>query len=178
MISKEFFLDILSSVIASFVFLFLVLLVFKPKIRISPFICKGKFASDDPLDYFFIKIINISFFSAYDAKFELLLVDKYPTTNGQMNCRLTDLSLVSDSISNIKGYRPSWIRKNAPYALRIRTKDDLSAILTNDYKSVMIKVSLRHGLTGLAKVHTRDYTDINQIKNGKFEYGLNFGDLP
>lgn len=177
MTAQEAFNNIMCSVGASFIFLFLVLLLFKPKIRISPFVCKGKFIEDDPTNYYFIKLINISIFSAYDVKMELLQVDRYPTGNGQMNCRFTNLSLVLDNISHFSGYRPSWWRRDAPYAIRVRTKANLEAILTNDYKSVMIKVSLRHGLTGLVKVYSKEYTDINQIKNVKFGYGLKFGDL-
>lgn len=177
MSTEQIVLSIVTSIAASFIFLFIVLLLFKPKIKISPFICKGKFYSDDQDDYYFIKIVNVSLFSAYDVKFELLQVDKYPVSNGHMNSRLTELTLVSNSLTNLKGYRPSWIRKNAPYALRIRTKDKLSDILTNDYKSVIIKVSLRHGLTGLVKVHSKEYSDISLIKKGKFEYGKKFGSL-
>ncbi len=118
--------------------------------------------------------MNRSFFSAYDVKFELLQVDKYPASNGQMNCRFTKLSLVSNRLSNIKGYLPSWIRKNAPYAVRIRTEDNLFNILANDYKSVKIEITLRRGLTGLVKVHSLEYTDISQVKDRKFNYGKKF----
>lgn len=167
--------SILCSIVASFIFLFVVLFIFKPKIRISPFVCKSNYLDDE--DYYFIKLINISIFSAYDITFELLEVDRYPTPNGQMNDRFRTLTLVLNQISHIPGYRPSWLRKNAPYAIRVRTKEDLTDILKNDYKSVMIKISLRHGLTGLVKVHSKEYTDTEQIKNGKFGYGLKFASM-
>lgn len=175
MTKEDILYSILCSIIASFIFLFLVLILFKPKIRISPFVCKGKFMEGDNTDYYFIKLINISLFSAYDISIELLEVDRYPTPNGQMNNRFRPLTLVLSHVSHIPGYRPSWLRKNAPYAVRVRTTEKLDAILSNDYKSVMVKVSLRHGLTGLVKVHSKEYTDSIQIKNGKFDYGLKFG---
>jgi hypothetical protein len=131
----------------------------------------------DDNDYYFIKLINISLFSAYDVSVELLEVDRYPTTNGQMNNRYRPLTVVLSHVSNIPGYRPSWLRRNAPYAVRIRTTEDFSKILTNDYKSVMVKISLKHGLTGLVKVVTKEYIDCSQIKNGKFDYGLKFGSI-
>lgn len=132
---------------------------------------------DDNIDYYFIKLINVSLFSAYDISIELLEVDRYPTQNGQMNNRFRPLTLVLNHVSHIPGYRPSWLRKNAPYAIRVRTKENLDSILTNDYKSIMVKISLRHGLTGLVKVHSKEYTDSVQIKNGKFDYGLKFGSV-
>jgi len=176
-LTQNILLNIACSIVASFIFLFLVLLFFKPKVRLSPFVCKGRFMEGDNIDYFFIKIINVSFFSAYDVSVELLEVDSYPTINGQMNNRFIPLTLVLNHISNIPGYRPSWIRKNAPYAIRVRTVEDINKILSSDYKSVMVKVTLRHGLTGLVKVLTKEYTDCGQIKNGKFDYGLKFGSV-
>jgi hypothetical protein len=120
----------------------------------------------------------VSFFSAYDIKVELVHTDKYTAENGQMHTRDTSLKLAVDKGSHIPGYRPSWLRKNAPYAIRLRTTENLMEILRNDYKSVKIKVSLRHGLTGLSKVKTKEYTDTSQVKKGRFRYGLKFGVLP
>ena len=92
-----------------------------------------------------------------------------------MNNRFTALSLVCDRISHIPGYRPSWMRKNAPYAIRVRTSENIEQILKNEYKSVMVKVSLRHGLTGLVKVGSCEYVNSHDIKYSKFKYGLKFG---
>lgn len=178
MSNQGFWASVISGIVASFIFLFLVLIFFKPKILISPHICKGRLNDTDPHDYYFIKVINISFFSAYDIKFELPQTDKYTAENGQMHIRNTSLLLVADKASHIAGYRPSWLRKNAAYAVRIRTTENLVEILRNDYKSVQIKISLRHGLTGLSKVKTKEYTDTSQVKTGRFKYGLKFGVLP
>jgi hypothetical protein len=41
--------------------------------------------------------------------------------------------------------------------------------------SVQIQISLRHGLTGLTKVFIQEYSDISQIRDGKFTYGSKFG---
>ena len=99
---QNILLNIACSIVASFIFLFLVLLFFKPKVRLSPFVCKGRFMEGDNTDYFFIKIINVSFFSAYDVSVELLEVDSYPTINGQMNNRFIPLTLVLNHISNTR----------------------------------------------------------------------------
>lgn len=177
MANHEFWASVLSGIVGSFIFLFLVLILFKPKILVSPHICKGKLNDADPTEYYFIKMINISFFSAYDIKVELLQTDKYTAENGQMHIREKLLVLVVDKASHIPGYLPSWLRKNAPYAVRIRTTENLVEILKNDYKSVKIRVSLRHGLTGLSKVKTKEYTDTSQVRRGRFKYGLKFGVL-
>lgn len=173
MVNEQFFINVLCSIIASFIFLFIVLFFFKPKIRLSPFICKSQY--NDGIDYFyFFKMVNVSLFSAYDVSIELLEVDRYPISNGQMNNRFRQLTLVSNRVSSIPGYLPSWIRKNAPYALTFRSTEDLEKLLGNDYKSIMIQVTLRHGLTGLVKVHAKEYSNKSDIRIGKFNYGLKF----
>lgn len=177
MTTDQFWLSVLTSFVASFIFLFVVLILFKPKLIISKHICRGKLANADPAVYYFIKIINWSLFGAYDVKVELLQNEKYTSERGQMNSRNTSLSLVVSEISHIPGYLPSWVRKNAPYAIRVRSTDNLESILDDDHKSVLIKISAKHGLTGLVKVKTREYTDSSQLKIGRFKYGLNFGVL-
>lgn len=173
MTKEQILLSIGCSIIASFLFLFLVLFLFKPKIRLSPFICKSNY-NDGADNYYFFKMINISIFSAYDVSIELLEVDRYPVSNGQMNSRYRDLTLVSNKVSSIPGYLPSWLRKNAPYAITFRSTENLESLLNNEYKSVMIQITLRHGLTGLVKVCSKEYSNKSDIKNGKFNYGLKF----
>jgi len=177
MTTTQFWLNVSTSFTASFIFLFVLLILFKPKILISPNICKGKLNDSDPNEYYFIKIINYSLFNAFDVKAELIQNETYTSEKKQLNTRNTSLSLVVGQVSHIPGYRPSWLRKNAPYAIRVRTIDALEPILNDDHKSVIIKVSLRHGLTGLAKVKTREYSDISHLKKGRFKYGLTFGVL-
>jgi len=167
-----FWENVFQNLIASFIFLFLVLFLFKPKLIIGKKISKTRYI--DGNEYYFFKMINISLFSAYDIEIELLEVDRYTGPNGQMNDRLRPLSVVLSKVSHIPGYRPSWLRSNAPYAIRFRSSEDLSTILNDDYKLVRVKISLRHGLTGLVKVVTKDYDDASQIFNGKFGYGLKF----
>jgi hypothetical protein len=173
----EFIYSIGCNILASFIFIFLVLLLFKPKLSIAPFVCKYKYFDTDAEEQYFFKMVNWSVFSAYDVTIELLEVDQYKSPNGKMNDRFRELTLVMNKISHIPGYRPSWIRPNAPYAIRFRTKENLAKILKNDYKSVRVKVSLRHGLTGLVKVYNKDFADLIQVKTAKFSYGLKFGPI-
>lgn len=172
MTSEQFFYSILCSILASFIFLFLVLLLFKPKIKLSPFICKSTYNGNET--FYFFKLVNVSVFSAYDVSIELLEVDRYLLPNGHMNDRFRQLTLVLNKVSNIPGYLPSWLRKNAPYAITVRSSENLDLLLSDDYKSVMIKVTLRHGLTGLVKVYSKEFASLSQIKEGKFNYGLKF----
>jgi len=166
------------SLTASLVFLFIVLILFRPYIKISPFVCKSASQFEGEKTVYFIKIVNHSWFTAYDIKVELQVLEKYAIPpKGMMNIRLTPLTLVSDYLSDLAGYRPQFLRKEADHCIRFRTEETLDKIVVDDFKSVEVKVTLRHGLTGLVKVYSQEYSDASQIKNGKFTYGTSFGVL-
>lgn len=76
---SQFLTGLLGNIIASFIFLFVLLFLFKPKIAISPFICKGELQNEPGVFYFFIKVVNKSIFSAYDLTVEINMVQRYPT---------------------------------------------------------------------------------------------------
>lgn len=168
-------MNVICGVIASLIFLFIVLLFLKPSIKISPFICKAKVEFDNETIYHSFKIINKSWFSAFDIKLELYELKKYPMPpNGVMNTRFTPIALILNKISNIPPHRPACIRKEGLQAIRIRTRIDIEALLKDPNISVQLEVSLRHGLTGLTKVFRIDYSDISEVKYGKFTYGTKF----
>jgi hypothetical protein len=158
------------SITASLTFLFIVLALFKPRIKISPFVCKNSVLFDQGKTKYMIKVVNHSLFPAYDVKVELHLLQRYAAGKGKMNSRNTPLVLVADNITDIECYRPEWMRE-ANHCIRFRTPENLDAILADDFKSVAVKVTLRHGLTGLVKVFTEEYAVLGDIKYGTFKYG-------
>jgi hypothetical protein len=173
-----FFFNVGCSLIASLFFLFVVLLMFKPKLKIAPFICRTKLEFDGETFYYVFKIVNRSLFSAYDVKAELSLLRKYPTPpSGMMNTRFTPLTLALSQISNIPSRRPEWIRKGAEHAIRLRTMEDLTQLLEDEYCSIELRISLRHGLTGLSRVIRREFSHVSQIKHSNFTYGSKFDTL-
>ncbi|HVY73311.1 MAG TPA: hypothetical protein VG890_00685 [Puia sp.] len=163
------------ALVASLLFLFILLFLFKPRIKICPFICKTTSQFEGESTVYFFKIVNSSIFSGNDVKVELNVLERYPTPpTGMMNTRTIPLRLVSDHLCNIEPSRPKWIRKEANHCVRFRTKENLEEIVNNDFKSVEFKVYLRHGLTGLVKVFTQEYADNSLIKNAKHAYGPKF----
>jgi hypothetical protein len=166
--------------VSSFVFLFVVLVLFKPSIKIADIICKNDNQfKDDPQLYYFFKIVNRSIFSAYDLRVELNVIERYPTPpSGMMNKRTIPLTLVLSYVSHLPAYRPGWWRKDAEHCMRFRTIDNLDNIVDDPHKSVQLQITLRHGLTGLVKVFYQDYADVSLIKTGKFSYGTKIGYIP
>jgi hypothetical protein len=174
----SFLWNVLCGFIASLIFIFTLLIFFRPVIRISPFLCKNQSEFGGEGTMYFVKVVNISLFTAYDIRVEMNVLERYPTPpSGMVNKRMLPLNLVFDSHSNLPGYRPRWMRKEADHCLRFRTKEDLDTIVKNNQKSVEVQLIARHGLTGLVKVYTQEYSDINQIKDGKFSYGTKFGTI-
>jgi hypothetical protein len=166
--------DIPIKVISSLVFLIVVLILFKPKIRIAPFICY-----DNKTDVYRLKIVNCSLFSAFDIKVELHLLEKYSTPpSGMMNVKYEMLKMKYDHIFFLPPYRTKWMRKEASHCMRLRPLCDIKTLIKPDNQSIQINIFAKHGLTGLTKVFTYEYSDISQIKDGKYTYGTKFDFIP
>ena len=171
----DFTLGVLSSLIASFVFIFSLLFFLRPRIKISSNISRrtGFFEDKEKITYMF-KVINLSWFSAYDVSIELNCLESYPVKDG-MNFRFTPLQMRRSKINFIPYFRPNWLKKKyGEYAMIFVTQEDLATILEDEKKSIQLQITLRHGVTGLSKVYNMDYAHHTLIKNGHFQFGNSF----
>ena len=173
----DYFVNILlgisTSIIGTFIFIYLLFKFGKPKFEISNFICKGKLVnSEDQIEYFFIKIINKSKYAAYDVKLFLQKRTYYKTPpNASESSNIYNLDLVSNSIPMIPAYKKSD-KNYSENCYTIRTKHDLTSILKdNGLATIKIDLYVKHGLTGLFSVFTQEYSHLNEIKIGRFEAG-------
>ncbi len=172
----EFLLNIAANLLSSILFLFFILWFLKPKIRIAPFVCKNQSPYPNEGEMFFIKFVNCSLFAAYDVKAELIKVERFTTPpNAVINRRLTTLTLKKSTLMHVPHYMPRWARKDAKHAMILRTADNLDIILGAENQSVQLLVTLKHGLTGLTKLYTVEYSDLSEIKQAKFSNGTKFG---
>lgn len=167
----QFLLSILSSLSASFIFIFLLLFLLRPRVKISPDLCYQKDIYDgDGRMCYLIKVVNLSRFSAYDINAELSSLITYPVKDGT-NYRFTKLKLKSDKLNFIAPFRK---KKNyGDFAFLFRTYEDVNAILNDERNSLQFQVTLRHGLTGLSRVFNMDYALCSSIKEGHFSFGNN-----
>ncbi|MBK0381464.1 hypothetical protein I5M32_00705 [Pedobacter sp. SD-b] len=171
----QIFINILCSVCASFIFLFLVLYLLRPKILISDYISKQANTFDDSCSTTYVfKIINKSFFSAFDVQLELFKLEQYRVTAKGINNRIKVIPMKTNEIKHI----PSYITTNtcnrtsfAPHAVMFRTNEILENILKDEKQTLQLQITLRHGLTGLSRVYHKDYITINHIKEGQFKFG-------
>lgn len=170
----QFWIELLGGTLAAFLFLFIILWLLKPKVQIAPFICCVNPTYGRP-SYYSFKFINKSFFAAHEIKVELHKLRKIPMGNGEFNNEYSKLTIVNCEISHIPG-RTTALRKNKdhPHCIIIRSTEDISFILSEEMHALQLRVSLKHGLTGLLNVFEREYANTQDIKTGKFRPGTKF----
>ncbi|MCF2489371.1 hypothetical protein [Dyadobacter sp. CY347] len=165
--------DIVSGFLTSFIFLFALLFLFRPRIKIGPQIATHlkSYGEATPNTWYCFKIVNGSLFRAFDLKVEV--VQKIPMTGpeGKQNHRTILLRLHKDQYNYVAPFR---FGEKSEYALWFMTTDDIAKILNeNEHYSVEIRVIAKHELTGLGSVFVRNYSK-HDIKNGTFKSGNTF----
>jgi hypothetical protein len=168
---SHFLFGITYAFTTSVIFLFVVLVFFRPKIEISPFICKQVNNLDKETDYFYVfKIINKSYFSAFDVQLECFKTSLYRGTSGGINVRFKNIELKINSFKHIPPFQKNKEGRTSPHCMLFRTNEKLSDLLINQDVGLRIQVTLRHGLSGLATFYVKDFTP-SSIKEGEFAFG-------
>ena len=172
---KELLMGISTSLVASLIFLFILLIFLRPRVKIAPIICLQKdIFENTSRDCYIFKIINLSYFSAYDISLELCNQVTYPVKDG-INYRYFPLKLKTNHLNFVAPYRPRWYKKEyGKYAMLFITYENISEIIDNERNSIKIQVTLKHGLTGLTKVFSAEYVSTSDIAKGYFAFGNNF----
>lgn len=169
----QFQIELIGGIIGSFIFLFVVLFLFKPKIKIATFLTD--MVNNAGQTIYVFKFVNRSFFSAHEIKIELHKMRRIPMGSGNVNYEYYPLTLLSNSISHIPARPPFWKKNLAyPHCITVRSTENLNDILADPYTGIMLRVSLKHGLTGLSKVFEQEYGNQEDIKTGKFKPGTKF----
>lgn len=169
----QFFIELTGGLLGALIFLFIVLFLFKPKIRIAPFLIRINSENENP--YYIFKFVNSSFFSAHDLKVELFKIVRIPMGGGESNNAHYKLAISNGDISQLPPRLPFWRNNMAhPHCMVVRTFDDINSILSEELNGILLRVSLKHGLTGLSNVFEQEYANETDIKVGKFRPGKKF----
>jgi hypothetical protein len=173
---------ILLNVISSFIFIYLLLIYLKPKIKIVKFIAKSKSPFRNPNEFpnpdhhkicYAFKIINKSFFRAYDIHAK---VNTYKIVQGKN--KIMDkvingsIALKTDEVNFIDKNKYFLSQNYGDHCIQFFTFEDLSAILEKD-TYIEFQITAKHGLTGLSSTFIHEFVNINDIKKGLFESGNN-----
>ena len=159
---------IILSIVSSFIFIFMLLKLMRPKILISPNICYKEF---DGKMYYLFKIVNRSRFDLYDIHFRLIKKTPYIINNGKkINHRLTEIDISTNHMDHIPKYKKE--KDYGEHAILIRTDYPLEDDIENSKINIRLTVTGRHGLTNLTRVVSQDYTTKKIIFKGKeFKFG-------
>lgn len=164
------FYDIAMKVISSFIFIFLLLYLMRPKIEISPYICYTKMKPENHYFYVF-KIVNRSLFYTYDINISLVKKVPFMVNKGKkINNRIVEI----ETSSNYKNHLPKCKRKTGygDHAYLIRTKYDIKKDVLNKDITVRLSITSKHGLTNLTRVVTKDFLSSDVIiKDKEFKFG-------
>lgn len=161
----DILLSILSGLVASGVFL-LVLSKFRPEIEISPYIARE---TDDDGKYYVFKIVNRSPRSCIGVKVDASLA-KQTNVEGGHTFWTKHLALKQKEVFEIS--KNDLEDKNADYAWRFVTDDDLDTLWASDNDMVRFRVLATDSLTGFSRAFVHQFRLArNSIKTGSHHFG-------
>lgn len=163
--------NLFCSLLASFIFIILLLYFLKPQIKIVEKIAfkNIKIDGDEGQDAYLFKIINKSFFSAYEIKAQLSSYKIIQGENGIIDHHYTHIPLRNDNVPHIEAY--SWFRDDGKNCIVFITYNQISKLLKNENGNIELLISAKHGLTGLTHIFKFSFTTESYVKNGKFKSG-------
>lgn len=185
-IIESFVVGFFSSLLVSGIFLWLILHKLRPNIIISPFLCKSLEKYDDngtvkTRNKYTLKIVNKSIYDCFDINIELLLLSPTNHLGANSNLISRHLKVRTSNMTHISRFRKTPDKKDPfmKFAILIHTSEDLEPLLTVPQSFVQLKITARHGLSGLAKTFEQHFPDPTVIKEAhKFGSGLNCQTVP
>jgi hypothetical protein len=171
-----FLFNITCSILASFFFIFALLIFLKPNFIIVPLIAKNDspFDNVDEICYSF-KIINKSFFGAYDIEARANYYYIVQGENEIINKVFSKIELKTNKINYIPGYIP-FKRKYGDNCIQFFTYENLSEKMKLFSTHIQFQITARHSLTGLNNIFTYGFVNKSAIKEGRFKEG-NFKEI-
>lgn len=160
--------NVIVNLVSSLAFLFVILFAFRPKLRISKKIAKETL-DDGSIKYVF-KIVNWSLYNAFDVHVSIDERKLIPTPENRFDEELRALYLKRDFFATLPGIKIWDKYKTSSYGLQIYSDLDLDDILKDNRTSILLQITLKHGLTGLAKCYEKTYVK-KSIKTGSFADG-------
>lgn len=93
---------------------------------------------------------------------------------GLYNNEYEKLTMVNPEIPKLPG-RPFRRRNQSnPDCIIFKSLEPISDILGDEFHAIALRVSLKHGLTGLSNVFEQEYANIEDIRTGRYKPGTKF----
>jgi hypothetical protein len=171
----QLIIEIIGGTISALIFLFIVLFFIRPKVKIADFFCEV--TDTDGAVYYSFKFVNRSFFNSHHAQVELYKMRRIPMGNGCYNNICNKIALVTGVFNHVPGRPIGRKTHDNRHCILIRSTENIKDILTPEENSILLKISLNHGLTGLSGVFEQEYASLSDIKRGRFKPGTKFGSM-
>ena len=164
----------ITGIIVSFVFLRFILFFLRPKITISSEIAIEQ--DNDGEDWYWFKIVNHSRYEGFELKFSAESLSYEPATDGCHHLRHDRRIELNRSVFNsipkyISNKAIKKRKSSAPHCFQVRTKENIANILKNKKQSIILHVSLKHGLSGIPRSFEQSFTHQSIVKRGSFAFG-------
>jgi hypothetical protein len=186
-IIESLIVGIIGSLLVSVGFLWFILNKLRPKIIISPAICLSTESYIDEAgngkqrNKYTFKIVNQSKYEAYDIIIELFVMQPINHIGANSNLKSKRLAIRTSNMTSINRFR-SKNNKQDPFsmfAILIHTNEQLEPLLAAENSFVQLKITARHGLSGLAQTFEERFPNETCIKtNHKFKHGADTGTVP
>lgn len=157
----------------SCVIFFLVLRVFKPRIKTCSIICKEVDDAGVEKPEYYLKFINKTYSDIENVSISLLLIEDFLHGTGK-NFTGKELKLKKYQIKNIPG---KWRKSKDIHnnCVQMRIDEDLEKLWDGKREYMELHIDCTHSKSGRRLVHVQKYTDVkNTIKVGRFDSGENF----
>jgi hypothetical protein len=181
-ILQAFVINLLSGLIGSFIFIFLLLTFLRPKLSVSPYIClRMEGINESEREKYSFKILNRSIYHAFDVSIELFLMEPITHMGGNNNLKMKSLSIRTSNVTSIVRFRRKHYKKDpfALYAYVCHTNEPLTKYLSSENSYIEIRVTARHGLTGLSDLVIKSFGNNDVImKSHKFAFGNSLKTVP
>jgi hypothetical protein len=173
-VTAHVLMDTIVGIIVAFLFLRFVLFYLRPRIDTSPEIAIE--TDETGVDWYWFKIVNRSRYEGFDLKFTVESSTLVPASNGCYHRKFDQrIGLHLNSFSSIPRYlsdkKEERLKSSAPHCFQVRTKEDVRKIMRDKSKTIILHVSLKHGLSGLARTFDQPFTSESVVKKGSFAFG-------
>lgn len=159
---------IIVNLTTSFVFIFILLKIARPKILISSNICYREIEGQM---YYVFKIVNMSIFDLHDVRFKLVKrVPDVVNSGKKINHKIVPVTLNANTRDHFLRYKRG--EGYGDHAYLVRSNENIEEIIKDPKINVKLVVMGKHGLTNLTRIKFQDFTSIDQIhKNKEFKFG-------
>ena len=168
LVAQDYFINFFISLFASTGFLVLLIMLYRPQIRISDRICIDK---KDGKNIYVFKIVNMSRYNAYNCSFTLVRKTPYIIENNKVNYNLENLKLTVHSFHSIAGRKRK--KDFGEHALLVGSYEDLSIDIDNENLSYELSVTSKHGFSNLSRVFKVSFESSKVFHHGSFKFGSN-----